>query len=147
MRIALPLALVALLEIPALAAPASYQPLLLFMQPQDARETVGVLSFDANPLEPRGRISAAGDALQAVEGAPIASFHPLHAVPADDNGCYVFACSHREVPGSEPRTFQWRLYRGLTPDGYRLTEWKEVFRNPDGPWLIESMLARRGNTN
>jgi hypothetical protein len=147
MRIALPLALVALLEIPALAAPASYQPLLLFMQPQDARETVGVLSFDANPLEPRGRISAAGDALQAVEGAPIASFHPLHAVPADDNGCYVFACSHRKVPGSEPRTFQWRLYRGLTPDGYRLTEWKEVFRNPDGPWLIESMLVRRGNTN
>ncbi len=127
-------------------AQTPFQPLLLFMQPDDARSPVGRLDFEANPLQPRGLITPTGPtASRAAADTPIAAFHPLLAVPID-GGCHVYACTHTET-GTDLRTFRWRLYRGLTPDGYRLTEWKEVFRNPDGPWLIESMMVRQENTN
>ena len=128
-------------------AQPAFQPSLLFMQPQDARDTVGILAYEANALQLRGAIKPpASTASGAAEEWSIGSFHPLTAVPAASGGYHVYACSHRET-GSTPSTFHWRIYRGLTKDGYSLTDWKEVFRNPPGPWLIESMLVRQETTN
>jgi hypothetical protein len=132
---------------PAAEAQVSFNPILLFMQPGDARDCRGVLAFEANPLHLRGDIVLAEKAASGMtENAHLESFCPLLAVPKGDGSSYVFACTHQETD-SDPRTFRWRLYRGLTPDGYHLTEWREVFRNPDGPWLIESMMIHQGTTN
>lgn len=127
--------------------PPPFHPLLLFMQPQDSRDIVGVLAYEANALEPRGIIKPpAGASSGTSDDSPISHCHPVGAAPAENGAYHVFACSHRET-GTTPSTFHWRLYRGLTKDGYSLTEWKEIFRNPEGPWLIESMLTRQETTN
>ncbi len=136
----------ALVCVAALAAEAPFQPLLLFMQPEDALDPSGGLIFEANALQQRGRIEpVAAAAVEVAEGRPISAYHPLRAVPTDA-GCHVYACTHQEA-GTEPRTFRWQVYRGTTPDGYRLTEWQEVFRNPEGPWLIESMIVHQETTH
>ncbi len=129
----------------AATAEPAYRPILLFLQASDARDGRGTLSFEANPLQLRGNVELAGAAASAPADAHPRGFHPLLAVPRADGSCQVFACTHEEA-GTEPRTFRWRLYRGLTPDGHRLTEWREVFRNPDGPWLIESLMIHQPTT-
>lgn len=138
--------LLALAAVPAADANASMRPILLFAQRGDALDVRGVLTFEANPLQLRGEVALAENAASrlADDDHP-RSFHPLLAVPRPDGSCHVYACTHRET-GADPKTFRWRLYCGLTPDGYHLTEWREVYRNPEGPWLIESMMAHQQTT-
>ena len=134
---ALLLALVLATGLSSRPAMAEFKPLLLFLQPDDAREPVGQLTFEANPLQSRGPVKLAKEA-----GA---IGHPLLAVPTAGGAFEVFGCTHQEAD-TDPRTFTWRVFRGLTPDGYRLSESKEVFHNPAGPWLIESSLVRQEST-
>ena len=141
--------LLALSTATVLASEAPFEPLLLFMERDDAYAPVGVLSFQANPLEERAAIELAeGVSAEGGQGRRAPRFHPLLAIPTGEGDSYVFGCTHHEDPGTEPRTFLWQLYRGRTPDGYRLTEWKEVFRNPEEiPWLIESALVHQQATD
>lgn len=125
---------------------SEFQPILVFMQPQDARDSRGLLEFKANPLQLLGDISVERDTRSAGSDGRRPSFHTLLAVPRADGSCYVFGSRHREA-GTEPRTFAWQLFRGITPDGYHLTEWQEVFRNPEGPWLIESGMMHEQTTD
>ncbi len=123
------------------AVAAGFEPLLVFMQPEDAVSPSGMLIFEANPLRQLGQVEPIEAAIAQVgAGRPISAYHPLGSVPIDTGGCHVYACTHQEA-GTEPRTFNWQVFRGTTPDGYHVTEWQEVFRNPQGPWLIESMVA------
>ncbi|HSW47268.1 MAG TPA: hypothetical protein VLM89_17025 [Phycisphaerae bacterium] len=132
------------------------RPLLVFMQPADAVQPAGLLSFQANPLMLRGSItlSQTGSAAsqpttrqQPGDKDAFPSFLPLLAVPDPKGGCLVFGCQHVQ-PDPEVKNFKWRLYRGRTPDGYHLTELTEVFQNPENPqgWLIESSMVRQEST-
>lgn len=130
------------------------EPVLLFMQPADALEPVGILTFDANPLALRGRVAPVGSDRTASQperrdhrrnaGTRI-NFRALLAVPQPDGSCFVFGNDSEETD-SEPRTYLWRLYRARTPDGYHFTDLKEVYRNPKGPWLIEAAMVRQEPT-
>ncbi len=138
----------------ASGAESSIDPVLLFLQPADALEPVGLLTFEANPLILRGPITpvrsdpaatppaAPGQGRAANAGIP---FRPLLAVPQPDGGCLVFGSDSQESP-DQPKNYLWRLYRARTPDGYHFTGLKEVYRNPKGPWLIEAAMVRQAPT-
>ncbi len=127
-------------------------PVLVFLQPADALEPVGMLTFEANPLTLRGQITpvrpnpaAPPSAAQGRDANAGIQFRPLLAVPQPDGGCLVFGSDSQET-AEQPKTYLWRLYRARTPDGYRFTELKEVYRNPKGPWLIEAAMVRQAPT-
>ena len=153
--LSLPLGVLLLIDLSASAGEQPVQPLLLFMQPGDAHEPVGKLTFEANPLKLRGRILPIGSAVSAsqpAEGAPGKHhrrpglhFRALLAVPQTD-GAYLVFGNDTEDAGTEPRTFRWRLYHVRTTDGYHYTDLKEVYRNPQGPWLIETSMVRQEST-
>ncbi len=136
----------------ALPAVAADRPttLLVFVQPEDARDAVGLLTFEDNPLAPRGPIrgtDVAPGGFQMIFSAPEANegasppFRTLASVP-DGDGHIIYGAKHEQ----EGRNFRWALFRGRTPDGYRLADWRQVYANPEGEWLIESMLTRRATT-
>ncbi len=147
------LSAIAVASLPAGGAESTLQPLLLFMEPTDARDAVGLLEFEANPLERHGAITAVGS--DPATSAPARhggrggrggiDFRPLIAVPQADGSAMVFGCDSVEG-NTEPRTFLWRLYRTRTPDGYHYTQVEEVYRNPEGPWLIEASMVRQDST-
>jgi len=139
-----------------LASPATsgaespVQPVLIFVQPEDVFDRVGMLTFEANPLAFRAHItpvrsdSAATPSAGRDANAGI-PFRPLLAVPQPDGGCLVFGSDSQETK-EQPKTYRWRLYRARTPDGYRFADLKEVYRNPKGPWLIEAAMVRQAST-
>jgi hypothetical protein len=136
----------------ARGAESPINPVLIFLQPADAIEPVGMLTFEANPLTLRGQITPVGSPVTESAGhgprrhgnAGI-TFRPLLAVPQPGGGCLVFGSRSEESP-EQPKNFRWQLYRARTPDGYRFTDLKEVYRNPKGPWLIEASMVRQATT-
>jgi len=128
------------------------KPMLTFLEPGDALEPMGMLTFEANSLALRGQISllqtrpaaSASDQKEAPQHLTI-SFRPLLAVPQPEGGFVVFGHESNELPG-EPRIFSWTLCCARTPDGYHFTGLSEVYRNPSGPWLIEAAMARQSTT-
>ena len=129
-------------------------PVLIFMQPADALEPVGMLAFEANPLTLRGQITPVVSDPAATQPAGQGSrrhgnagirFLPLLAVPQPGGGYLVFGSESEESP-EQPKDYLWRLYRARTPDGYHFTELEEVYRNPKGPWLIEAAMVRQTPT-
>ena len=135
-------------------AESPIKPVLLFLQPTDALEPVGMLTFEAHPLTLRGPIRPVKSDPAATpwagqghgqQGNPGIHFRPLLAVPQPDGGCFVFGSDSRESP-EQPKCYLWRLYRVRTPDGYHFTELKEVYHNPKGPWLIEASMVRQATT-
>jgi hypothetical protein len=135
-------------------AESPVRPVLIFMQPTDALEPVGMLTFEANPLVLRGEITpvesdpaASRPAREApgLHGNARLGFRALLAVRQPDGGCLVFG-NNTEETTEQPRTFLWRLYSARTPDGYHFTELYEVYRNPKGPWLIETSMVRQEST-
>ncbi len=138
----------------ASGAESPINPVLLFMQPADALEPVGMLTFEANPLTLRGPITPVKSDPSATppagpepgrHGNAGIPFRPLLAVPQPDGGCLVFGSDSQESP-EQSKNYLWRLYRARTPDGYHFTELKEVYRNPKGPWLIEASMVRQAPT-
>ena len=126
------------------AGEATIHPLLLFMQPDDARNPVGMLSFDANPLALRG--NATPDKTAPASSSSAFPFRALLAVPQSDGGYMVYGHDSIDA-GGEPRCFRWILYRARTTDGYHYTQLREVYRNPQKPcWLIEASMARQEST-
>lgn len=128
--------------------------MLIFMQPADALEAVGMLTFEANPLALRGRITPVGSDPAASRPERDASrrkgnaqpdFRALLAVRQPDGSHLVFGNDTKET-AEQPRTFLWRLYSARTPDGYHFTGVHEVYRNPKGPWLIETSMVRQEST-
>jgi len=141
-------------NLPTSGAESPIHPVLIFMQPADALEPVGMLTFEANPLTLRGHVTPVGSDPAASQPARHAhgqhgnarlDFRALLAVPQPDGGCLVFGSDSEESP-EQPKTYLWRLYRARTPDGYHFTELKEVYRNPKGPWLIEASMVRQEPT-
>jgi hypothetical protein len=138
--------------VPASGADSPSNPLLIFMQPADAREPVGMLTFEANPLNLRGQITPvrsdsppAQPAGHGRQGNAGIAFRALLAVPQPDGSCLVFGSRSEESPG-QPKNYRWQLDRARTPDGYHFTELREVYRNPQGPWLIEASMVRQATT-
>jgi len=120
-------------------------PLLVFLEPGDARDTVGVLVYQANPLERLGAIEArlAAPADPTAAPAAWASFRALLPIPDGRGGYHVYGTVHRKAE----KDYRWTLYRAHTPDGLRLDEFRAIFESPEGrDWLIESAMARRGDT-
>lgn len=127
---------------PARKSAAPLQPLLVFLEPDDARDPVGLLSFQANPLKLLGSIDTPTHSPEnRLRLAPPS--RTLLSLPQPDGSRLIFGCTHQPAT-PDGKTYQWTIYRGRTPDGYRLTEIEEVYRNPTGPWLIESSMARQG---
>jgi hypothetical protein len=148
------LCVIAFASPPTSGAESPIAPVLLFVQPADALEPVGMLTFEANPLLLRGQITPVRSDPAATQPAGIGQgpransgiqFRPLLAVPQPDGGCLVFGSDSQET-AEQPKTYLWRLYRARTPDGYHFTELKEVYRNPKGPWLIEAAMVRQAPT-
>jgi hypothetical protein len=115
---------------PASGAESSIAPVLIFLQPADALEPVGILTFEANPLILRGPITPVRSDPAATQPAGSEQgrhtnagiqFRPLLAVPQSDGGCLVLGSDSQESP-EQPKSFLWRLYRARTPDGYHYTE-------------------------
>jgi hypothetical protein len=145
---------ITLVNLPTSGAESPIRPVLVFMQPADALEPVGTLTFEADPLKLRGPITPAESVpaasqparpSHAQDGNAGLYFRALLAVPQPDGSCLVFGSDSKESP-EQPKTYLWRLYRARTPDGYHFTELKEVYRNPKGPWLIEASMARQEPT-
>ena len=141
------------ITLPAEAAEAPVQPVLTFMQPADAHEPVGMLTFEANAMSLRETLTPAATDPAGAQPAPSAQgrdgserlgFRGMLAVAQPDGRHLVFGSDSREAPEQQPRVFLWRLYRVRTPDGYHFSELKEVYRNPKGPWLIEASMVRQG---
>ncbi len=129
----------------ASGAESPINPVLTFMQPADALEPVGMLTFEANPLTLRGSITPSAGPGQGKEAKAGIPFRSLLAVPQPEGGCLVFGGDSHESP-EQPKNFLWRLYRARTPDGYHFTDLMEIYRNPKGPWLIEASMVRQATT-
>lgn len=146
------LGVITLVGPPASGAESPIKPVLIFMQPADAIEPVGRLTFDANPLTLRGQITpGVSPATESTKLGPPGqenaeiTFRPLLAISQPDGGYHVLGSRSEESP-EQPKNFRWQLYRARTPDGYHFTELKEVYRNPKGPWLIEAAMLQQATT-
>ncbi|GMU22558.1 MAG: hypothetical protein AMXMBFR13_26430 [Phycisphaerae bacterium] len=133
---------------------APVEPLLLFMQPADTRDAVGMLTFEANALMMRGPLAPESEkpsTSQPVERSlrrnrdSRIDFRALLSVPEPDGSRLVYGNSTDELD-TEPRTFRWTLYRARTRDGYHYSDLQEIGRNPEGPWLIEAAMVRQDST-
>jgi len=142
------LAVALLAAIPEAGANERTATLLLFMQPDDVRDTVGHLSYDDNVLGFRGNIQGTDlrtGGFQMIFSAPEANegtsppFRTLLATAEARGGYLVYGTKHEQ----QGRNYRWAVFRGRTPAGHTLPDWTQVYACPPGEWLIESMITHR----